>query len=138
MLAAAVAVRGAPAADAGPDKPVAVLCLGQDASIANGALPRKLAAEHNLQVSGCGFGELTWDVLRQFNVVLVFDMSRFDPETKRVVPIDIRPEGLRRVSDLLYRFVEAGGFRATPIPGGDVVARPLPRPRASCSADRLA
>ena len=77
--------------------------------MADWALPQKLTKDHGLVVGACGFGELTWEKLRQFNVVVLFDMSRLYEGTRDVNAVEISPEGFRRVSDLLYRFVQEGG-----------------------------
>ena len=87
----------------------AILLLGQEPAVADWALPQKLAKDHGLVVGACGFGELTWDKLRQFNVVVLYDMSRLYEGTRDVNAVEISPEGFRRVSDLLYRFIQEGG-----------------------------
>ncbi|MCU0873722.1 MAG: hypothetical protein MUE50_15400, partial [Pirellulaceae bacterium] len=87
----------------------AILLLGQDPAVADWALPQKLTKDHGFVVGACGFGELTWESLRQFNVVVLFDMSRLYEGTRDVNAVEISPEGVRRVSDLLYRFVQEGG-----------------------------
>jgi hypothetical protein len=87
----------------------AILLLGQDAAVADWALPQKLSKDHGFVVGACGFEDLTWKKLRQFNAVVLFDMSRRYEGTRDVNAVEISPEGFRKVSDLLYRYVEEGG-----------------------------
>jgi hypothetical protein len=87
----------------------AILLLGQDTVIADWALPQELGKDHGMAVGACGFHELTWEKLRQFNAVVVFDMSRLYEGTRDVNAVEISPEGFQRVSDLLYRYVREGG-----------------------------
>ena len=83
----------------------AVLCLGNSAP----QMAAFLALNHNLQLGRAEFNQLTWETLKPFNAVIVFDMSRVNPETKSVDAVEISPAGLQRVGDLLERFVREGG-----------------------------
>jgi hypothetical protein len=85
----------------------AVLCVGNGGP--TWALPKKLAAEYGFQFDICDFSEVTWARLTQVNAVILFDMSRLNPESKIVNAVEINAEGFQRVSDLLRRFVQAGG-----------------------------
>jgi hypothetical protein len=103
ILLAEVSWAGEPAAR------LAILLLGQDAAVADWALPQKLSKDRGFAVGACGFEEITWNKLRQFNVVVLFDMSRRYEGTRDVNAVEISPEGFQRVSDLLYRYVREGG-----------------------------
>ena len=105
LLLASPCPAAAPAA--GP--PVSALCLGQDASVSHTALPEKLRRDHGIHLGGVGFGELTWDVLKQYHVVILFDLSRLRPDTTRADAIEIGPQPFERVTDLLRRFIDEGG-----------------------------
>ncbi len=70
---------------------------------------RELEAQSDLVFGACGFGELTWERLQEFNVVILFDMSRYEPETKGANDVTISPDGFERVAGLLERFVREGG-----------------------------
>jgi hypothetical protein len=87
----------------------AILLLGQDAAVADWALPQKLSKDYGFVVGACGFEEVTWKKLSQFHVVILFDMSRLYEGTRDVNAVEISPEGFRRVSDLLCRYVREGG-----------------------------
>ncbi len=85
----------------------AILCLGSGGP--EWALPKKLAAEQGLQFDGCDFGQLTWERLTKVNAVILFGMSRLDPNAKTDNAVQISPAGFARVQELLRRYVEAGG-----------------------------
>ncbi len=89
------------------DKPVpAVLLLGQGA---DWPVCTKITEDTGINVGALGFGELTWEKLSKFNAVIIFDMSRLNPDTRDVNHVQISTEGFKRVSELLTRFVNEGG-----------------------------
>lgn len=98
--------RAAVGAESATNRP-AVLCLGGHGS--HWPILKKLAEDEGFVFGAIDFGRLTWDTLRQFNAVIVFDMSRLNPDGKQDNSVEISPPGFQRVSDLLDRFVQEGG-----------------------------
>jgi len=85
----------------------AVLCLGSGGP--EWPIAQKLSREHGLVFGARNFGDLTWEKLSMFNAVVLFDLSRLNPDTREINHVEISPAGFQRVSDLLVRFAEAGG-----------------------------
>ncbi len=108
VLSLTALLLAAPLLAQGPARP-AVLLLHQGSELADWALPQKLTMDYGFTVGACGFNEITWEKLSQFNAVILFDMSRLYEGTRDVNAVEISPEGFKRVSDLLQRFVTEGG-----------------------------
>ncbi|MHB9022577.1 MAG: hypothetical protein ACYC7E_00150 [Armatimonadota bacterium] len=85
----------------------AVLCIGNGGP--TWPLAKKLRAEFGINVGICDFGALKWETLTRFNAVILFDMSRLNPDTRDEDAVEISPAGFQRVSELLTRFVQEGG-----------------------------
>jgi hypothetical protein len=84
----------------------AVLCIGNGDPYSY--IATRLANDHGIQLGVCEFGEVTWEKLVQYNVVILFDMSRLNPDTRSDNAVEISPAGFQRVGDLLERFVQSG------------------------------
>ena len=100
---------GSAAGAQGPVAQPTILLIHQGPDLADWALPRKLAKDYGLVVGACGFEDVTGDLLAKFNAVVLFDMSRINEQTRDVNAVEISPEGFKRISDLLYKYVQAGG-----------------------------
>ncbi|HEY3396822.1 MAG TPA: hypothetical protein VGM19_04100 [Armatimonadota bacterium] len=107
-LLAGSAVYAAPVPAAARPQP-AILLLNDSGDLPYWAVPTKLHQDYGFSIGVCGFQALTWDVLKQYNAVIVFDMSRLLESTRDVNAVEISPEGFQRISDLLYRFAQEGG-----------------------------
>ena len=105
-LSLTTSVQGQTPAQSPPSKPPAVLLLGQEA---NWPVCAKIAGDTGINFGARGFGDLTWEKLSKFNAVILFDMSRLNPDTREVNQVEMSPEGFKRVSELLARFVNEGG-----------------------------
>ncbi|HEY3416936.1 MAG TPA: hypothetical protein VGM23_08650, partial [Armatimonadota bacterium] len=92
--------------EAGKAKP-AILCIGNGGS--SWPIAKKLAKDYGFNFGVCDFGAVDWEMLSQFNAVLLFDMSRLNPDTREVNAVEINPAAFQRVSELLTRFVREGG-----------------------------
>ncbi len=70
---------------------------------------RRLQRELGMQVAAASHKELTWELIRQFNVVLLFDMGRVDEDAVATIGQRFTTEDHAAIGDLLERFVKAGG-----------------------------
>lgn len=91
-------------------KPVIACSTFGGGAIAYTYLPTLLREKYGLVVTGVPLDKLVeGDPLAKFNAVILFEVGRLDPDTKKIEWDKISPDGLAKVSDTLYRYVENGG-----------------------------
>ncbi len=89
------------------DKPVpSVALIGQGV---DWPVCAKITEDTGINFGLLNLGDMTWEKLSKFNAVILFDMSRLNTDTRKVSHVEISPEGFKRISELLTRFVNEGG-----------------------------
>lgn len=84
----------------------AILCLDRGAAYPVARLMHESYGFHFADVS---FKQLNWETLTNFNAVMLFDLSRLNPEAINRADSSISPDEFQRIGDLLERYVHAGG-----------------------------